>query len=149
MNQITRLSPVEALARTHDLSSFDCGLHPSLNDWLKRFAWTNQQNESSRTYVVHRANRVVAYYSIATGSVAKEEAPERIAKGLANHPIPVILLTRLAVDKSEQGTGLGKAMLKDAMIRVAAAADIVGARALLVHAIDEKAAAFYRRFGFL
>lgn len=149
MNEIAPLSAVEALARNHDLSSFDCDLHPSLNDWLKRFAWTNQQNESSRTYIVHRANRVVACYSIATGSAAKEEAPERVAKGLANHPIPVILLTRLAVDKSEQGTGLGKAMLKDAMTRIAAAADIVGARAMLVHAIDEKAAAFYRRFGFL
>ncbi|MGB6692325.1 MAG: GNAT family N-acetyltransferase [Terracidiphilus sp.] len=144
----TPLSRVEALARSHDVSQFDCGAHASLSDWLKRFAWTNQQNESSRTYVVHRANRVVAYYSIASGGVRREDAPARIAKGLANHPIPVILLTRLAVDTSEQGIGLGKAMLKDAMIRIASAADIVGARAMLVHAIDDRAAAFYRRFGF-
>jgi GNAT superfamily N-acetyltransferase len=142
------LSPVEALAREHDLTHFDCGLHISLNDWLKRFAWVSQQSETSRTYVVHRARRVVAYYSIATGSARREDAPVRVAKGLANHPVPIILLTRLAVDTTEQGTGLGKAMLKDALVRIAAAADIVGARAALVHAIDAQAAAFYRRFGF-
>lgn len=142
------LSGVEPLARTHDVSQFDCGTHASLNEWLKRFAWVNQQGESSRTYVVHRGKRVVAYYSLATGSVRREEAPARIAKGLAHHPIPVILLTRLAVDKVEQGVGLGSALLKDALIRIASAADIVGARAALVHAIDEPAAGFYRRFGF-
>jgi GNAT superfamily N-acetyltransferase len=142
------LSQVEALARPHDLSHFDCGTHASLNDWLKRFAWFNQQNETSRTYVVHRAGRVVAYYSIATGSTSREDAPVRVAKGLANHPVPIILLTRLAVDKTEQGAGLGKTMLKDALIRIAGAADIVGARAVLVHAIDTEAAAFYRRFNF-
>lgn len=142
------LSGVEPLARTHDVSRFDCGTHASLNEWLKRFAWTNQQNESSRTYVVHRGNRVVAYDSLATGSVRREEVSARIAKGLANHPVPVILLTRLAVDKVDQGGGLGSALLKDALIRIASAADIVGARAALVHAIDEPAAGFYRRFGF-
>lgn len=142
------LSQVEALARLHDLSQFDCGVHASLNDWLKRFAWVNQQSETSRTYVVHRAGRVVAYYSIATGSTGQEDSPARVAKGLANHPVPIILLTRLAVDKTEQGAGLGKALLKDALIRIAAAADIVGARAVLVHAIDAQAAAFYRRFNF-
>lgn len=141
-------SPVEPLARSHDLSHFDCGTHPSLNEWLKRFAWTNQQSETSRTYVVHRANRVVAYYSIASGSTRREDAPARVAKGLANHPIPIILLTRLAVDKNEQGAGLGRAMVKDALARIAGAADIVGARAVLVHAIDAEAAAFYRLFGF-
>ncbi len=143
------LSRVEPLARTHDVDSFDCGDHASLSNWLKRFAWMNQQNETSRTYVVHRAGRVVAYYSIATGSAGREDAPPRVAKGLANHPVPVIVLTRLAVDKTEQGSGLGRAMLKDALVRIAAAADIVGARAVLVHAIDAQAAAFYRRFDFV
>lgn len=142
------LSSVEPLARSHDLSQFDCGSHASLTDWLRRFAWTNQQSETSRTYVVHRAGRVVGYYSIATGSARRDEAPARVAKGLANHPVPVILLTRLAVDRTEQGIGLGRALLKDALVRIAAAADIVGARAALVHAIDAEAAAFYRRFGF-
>jgi len=142
------MSQVEALTRAHNLSHFDCGVHASLSDWLKRFAWVNQQSETSRTYVVHRAGRVVAYYSIASGSARREDAPARVAKGLANHPVPIILLTRLAVDKTEQGAGLGKAMLKDALVRIAGAADIVGARAALVHAIDVEAAAFYRRFGF-
>jgi GNAT superfamily N-acetyltransferase len=142
------LSQVEPLARPHDVSQFDCAAHPSLNDWLKRFAFTNQQNETSRTYVVHRALRVVGYFSIATGSVLREAASARVAKGLANHPVPVLLLTRLAVDKSEQGRGLGKALLKDALHRLAQAADIVAARAVLVHAIDSAAADFYRHFGF-
>jgi GNAT superfamily N-acetyltransferase len=147
--QASTLSQVEALTRAHDVSQFDCGLHTSLTEWLKRFAWMNQQNETSRTYVVHRANRVVAYYSIATGSTRREDAPLRVAKGLANHPVPVIVLTRLAVDRTEQGEGLGVAMLKDGLVRIAAAADIVGARAVLVHAIDAKAAAFYRNFDFV
>lgn len=142
------LSPVEPLSRAHDLSRFDCGSQTSLNEWLKRFAWINQQSETSRTYVVHRAGQVVGYYSIATGSVLREEAPARVAKGLAHHPVPVILLARLAADRSEQGRGLGKALLKDALLRIAAAADIVGARAVLVHAVDSEAAAFYRRFDF-
>lgn len=146
--QLGPISRVEPLDRTHDLSRFDCGPHSSLNLWLHRFAWANQQNDSSRTYVVHRSGRVVAYYSIAAGSVAWDQVTSRVAKGLARHPVPVILLARLAVDICEQGKGLGSAVLKDALGRIANAADIVGARASLVHAIDSEAAAFYRRFGF-
>jgi GNAT superfamily N-acetyltransferase len=142
------LSKVEPISESHDLSRFDCGTHESLNDWLKRFALTNQKNESARTYVVHRDGAVVGYYSISAGSVSVEESPARIAKGLARHPIPVILLARLAVDKNEKGTGLGKALLKDALARIAHAADIVGARAVLVHAIDEPARKFYEHFDF-
>ena len=142
------LSKVEALSRSHDLSQFDCGAHLSLNDWLRRFAWPNQQSETSRTYVVHRSGRVVGYYAIATGSVLREAAPAWVVKGLANHPVPVLLLTRLAVDRSEQGKGLGRALLKDALRRMARAAEIVGARAVLVHAIDSAAARFYQRFDF-
>jgi len=142
------LSIVEPISESHDLSRFDCGGHESLNDWLKRFAITNQKNESARTYVVHRNGAVVGYYSISAGSVSVEDAPARIAKGLARHPVPVILLARLAVDKSEKGTGLGKALLKDALARIAQAADIVGARAVLVHAIDEPARKFYEHFDF-
>jgi GNAT superfamily N-acetyltransferase len=141
------LSKVEAISENHDVSRFDCGGHESLNDWLKRFALTNQRNESARTYVVHRNGVVVGYYSISAGTVSVEEAPTRISKGLARHPIPVILLARLAVDKDEKGAGLGKALLKDALVRIAQAADIVGARAVLVHAIDEQASKFYLRFG--
>ena len=141
-------SPVEPLSESHDVSRFDCGIHESLNDWLRRFALANQKNESARTYVVHRGGSVVGYYSISAGSVSVEESPARIAKGLARHPIPVILLARLAIDKAEKGTGLGKALLKDALARIAHAADIVGARAVLVHAIDEQARTFYEHFDF-
>jgi GNAT superfamily N-acetyltransferase len=137
----------EKLTKDHNLSSFDCGKAP-LNDWLKRFALVNQQSDAARTYIVQRAGRVVAYYSLTAGSVRKEESPARVAKGLASHPIGVILLARLAVDRTEQGKGLGKALLVDALTRCLEPADVIGARAILVHAIDEEAAAFYRRFGF-
>lgn len=142
------LSKVEPISEAHDVCSFDCGAHESLNDWLKRFALTNQRNESARTYVVHRNGAVVGYYSISAGSVSIGDVPARISKGLARHPIPVILLARLAVDRHEQGSGLGKALLKDSLTRIAQAADIVGARAVLVHAIDEAARKFYEHFGF-
>ena len=140
-------STIEKLAKHHDVSSFDCG-KPSLNDWLHRFALTNQQNDSARTYISHRAGKVVGYYSLSAGSVRKEESPTRIAKGLAQHPIGVILLARLAVDHTEHGAGLGKILLMDALSRALAASDAIGARAVLVHALDEDAVAFYKKFGF-
>jgi GNAT superfamily N-acetyltransferase len=143
------LSQVEPLRKEHITADFDCDRHPSLNEWLKRHAWTNQQGETSRTYVVHRGFGIAGYYSIATGNVRREDAAERIRKGLAQHPIPVILLTRLAIDRSEQGKGLGKALLKNALLRIAQAADIVGARAVLVHAIDDQAKRFYQHFEFV
>jgi len=142
------LSVVEPLSGRHGLTEFDCGTHPSLNDWLRRYALINQANESARTYVVLRENAVVGYYSICAGSVQKQEAAIRIAKGLANHPVPVAVLARLAVDRREHGTGLGKALLKDALLRIERAADILGIRAVLVHAIDESARAFHRKYQF-
>ena len=98
--------------------------------------------------MLHRAGRVVGYYSLSAGSVRKEESPARIAKGLAKHPIGVILLARLAVDRSERGAGLGKTLLVDALSRALTAADAIGARAILVHAIDDEAIAFYKKIGF-
>lgn len=142
------LSRVEALSKMHDLSRFDCGAHVSLNLWLKKYALQNQANDSARTYVVHRAHVVVGYYSISAGSILKESATLRAAQGLANHPIPIALLGRLAVHKEEQGTGLGKALLKDALVRMEQAADILGIRAVLVHAIDRQARGFYEKFDF-
>lgn len=139
---------IEKLSRQHDISVFHCG-KSSLDDWLKRFALINQQNDSARTYVFLRpAVRVVGYYSLSAGSVRVEEAPARIAKGLARHPVGVILLARLAVDLREQGTGLGKILLYDALGRSLAASDSIGARAVLVHARHDGAAAFYRKFDF-
>jgi GNAT superfamily N-acetyltransferase len=135
------------LATLHDLSAFDCG-KPSLNDWLKRFALVNQQNDSAQTYVLADGNRAIGYYSLSAGAVRKEESPARIGKGLARHPIGVILLARLAVDRNEHGKGMGGKLLADALRRSLTAADTIGARAMLVHAIDDAAAAFYTRHGF-
>lgn len=139
--------PVEKLSKTHDLSAFDCG-NDRLDEWLKKFALVNQQSDSTQTYVVQRGAAVVGYYALTAGSVRPEEAPERIAKELAKHPIGVILLARLAVDNREKGKGLGKALLKDALLRILAAADTIGARAVLIHAIDSEARAFYEHFDF-
>jgi len=148
LNNKPPLSAVEPLGENHDLDQFDCGEHESLTAWLKQFARTNQSGNSSRTFVVHRAARVVGYYSLAASSIRKEQASARAAKGQPNHPVPVILLARLAVDKTEQGQGLGPALLKDALLRCQRAANEIAARAVLVHAIDEKAKGFYRHFGF-
>jgi GNAT superfamily N-acetyltransferase len=145
---LAALSHVEVLNKLHDLSQFDCGAHESLNLWLKKYALQNQASESARTYVVQRDRIVVGYYSISAGSIAKTSATLRAAQGLANHPIPISILGRLAVHKLEQGTGLGKALLKDALIRMDRAADILGIRAVLVHAIDQQARAFYEKFDF-
>jgi GNAT superfamily N-acetyltransferase len=136
--------PLEA---RHDLSAFDCGA-PALNEYLQKHAFQNHQNQSARTYVATRGERVVGYYTLAAGSVGREETTARVAKGLARHPVPIILLARLAVDREEQGQGLGAALLKDALLRAAQAAELIGCRAVLVHAKDEAAQAFYRRYGF-
>jgi GNAT superfamily N-acetyltransferase len=138
---------IEKLSREHDVSLFHCG-KPSLDDWLRRFALINQQNDSARTYVLHSHGRVIGYYSLAAGAVRKEESPARIAKGLASHPVSVILLARLAVDQTQQGKGIGKLLLRDALSRSLEAAEIIGARAVLVHALDNEAASFYSTFGF-
>lgn len=105
----TPLSGPEKLAKAHGLESFSCGVE-SLDQWLKRFACSNQQSELATTYVVHRENRMVGYYSLTAGSVNREDAAARIAKGAPNHPIGVVLLARLAVDESEKGAGLGRAL---------------------------------------
>ncbi|MBI1831740.1 MAG: GNAT family N-acetyltransferase [Planctomycetes bacterium] len=146
VTQVPLQGPIP-LEKSHDVSGFDCGA-PSLNDFLHKYAWQNQQNRSARTYVVLRGNRVVAYYLLAAGSVRRDEATARVAKGLANHPVPIFLLARLAVDQGEKRKGVGAALLKDALLRSLQAADIVGCRAVLVHAKDQAAQAFYRKFGF-
>ena len=138
---------IEKLRRDHVLDSFDCGKE-DLNRFLKRQAWSNQQANSAQTYVLAKDLRVSGYYSLTAGSVTHDEATERVKKGLARHPVPVILLARLAVDVAIHGKGIGSALLKDALRRTAQAADTIGARALLVHAKDDSAKAFYRHFDF-
>jgi GNAT superfamily N-acetyltransferase len=138
---------IEKLRREHNLTQFDCG-KSTLNSWLVKYAWTNQQADSAKTYVALVGDHVVGFYSLTTGSVDKHESPERIAKGLANHPIGIVLLARLAVDTTQQGKGLGKALLFDALTRIEEAADIVAVRAVMVHAIDDVARRFYEHFEF-
>jgi GNAT superfamily N-acetyltransferase len=135
------------LTRGHSHDDFDCG-SASLDEYLRRYAWSDQRAGSARTYVAIEAGRVVGYYTLAYGSVEHESAPARIQKGLARHPIPVIVLARLAVDRVCQKRGLGKGLLKDALLRTLQAAEIAGLRAVLVHAKDEDARRFYIRFGF-
>lgn len=139
---------IEKLKRRHAVDAFDCGREP-LNRLLIRYALQNQQAEASQTYVAQADEEIVGYYTLVVGHVEHEAAPARLTKGLAHHPVPIILLARLAVALSWQGKGLGAALLKDAMLRTLQAADIAGIRAIAVHAKDEEARAFYEHFDFL
>ena len=138
---------IEKLRRDHTLDSFDCGKE-ELNRFLKKHALTNQASDSAQTYVLADGLAVKGYYSLAAGTASHEEATDRVKKGLARHPIPVILLARLAVDVSMQGKKIGPALLKDALGRAVHAADTIGARAVLVHAKDDNAKGFYEHFNF-
>ncbi len=140
-------SPIRKLAADDRLDAFDCG-EPALNHFLRRYAWISQRANSAQTYVCHLQGEVVGFYSLSVGSVVPEHAPSRITTGLARHPVPVMLLARLAVDQHHQGKGLGRALLKDALLRTAQAAEIAGIRALLVHAKEAKAQDWYRSFDF-
>ncbi len=137
--------PLDSL---HDRTLFECGVGP-LNEYLKKYALQTQKKDAARTYVLTRdENVVVGFYTLVFGSVSVEETPREIASGLGKYPIPIILLARLAVDNGEAGKGLGKTLLKDALLRTIQAADIAGLRAMLTHAKDEEAKRFYQKFGF-
>ena len=138
----------EKLDRGHLVDSFDCGSEP-LNRFLIRFALQNQQAGASRTYLVLADDEIAGYYFLVVGQVVYEGAHERLTKGLARHPVPIMLLARLAIALPWQGKGLGAALLKDAMLRTLQAADIAGIRALAVHAKDDRARAFYEHFDFI
>lgn len=138
---------VFSLNPTHETQEFDCG-NESLNKWLDEHALQAMRSKSANTYVVVIENKVVAYYSLAAGEVARTNSPERLAKGLGKHPVPVIVLARLAVDRRLQGAGLGSLLLQDAIKRAILTSELVGARALITHAIDGQAHEFYNHFGF-
>lgn len=138
----------ESLGAQHQLDVFDCG-KPALNDWLLRHARQAQGSGSAKTFVVADNDRVVGYFSLTVGQVDTLEAPDRIRKGMGQYPIPVVILARLAVDCSCQGQGIGVGMLQDAIQRTLVIAEQAGIRAMLTHPIDEKAARFYTRFGFI
>ncbi len=141
------LSGTLPLAPEFAVADFSCG-RPALDDYLIRHALLAQRANTARTFVALRGSRVVGYYSLTAASVEPEHAPQRVAQGTGRYPIPLTLLARLAVDQTEQGTGLGKALLKDAMKRFLVAHEQVASRALLVHAADVAAREFYLRFGF-
>ena len=140
------LSAPAPLTAVHDISDFFCG-EPSLDDWLRQRALKNETSGATRTYVVRSGNDVVGYYSLAVGSIEHQFAPGNIKRNMPR-PIPVMILARLAVDRRHAGQSIGTGMLRDALLRTLQAADIAGIRALLVHALNEKAAAFYRERGF-
>lgn len=139
---------IEKLGQGHAIDAFDCG-REALNRFLIRYAFQNQKAGASQTYVALAGEEVAGYYTLVVGQVEYDDAPERLTKGLARHPVPIMLLARLAVGTNWQGKGLGAGLLKDAMLRTLQAADIAGIRAFGVHAKDEEAKAFYERFDFL
>jgi len=143
------LHPPVPLGAEHRLESFDCG-KPILNDWLRRHAHAAGASGSAKSFVVKTDEaRVVGYYSLTVGQVEPVEAPVRLRKGMGGYPIPVVLLARLAVSVAYQRSGIGRGLLRDAILRTLAIADHAGIRALMTHPLDEPAAAFYRRFGFI
>jgi GNAT superfamily N-acetyltransferase len=140
------LSPPQPLADQHEIEDFSSG-QVSLDEWLRRRARANQISGASRTYVVCEGNRVVAYYALASGAISVESAPGRFRRNMPD-PIPVAVLARLAVDRNWQGQGIGRALFRDAARRVEQAADAIGIRGIVVHAISEDARSFYLALGF-
>lgn len=140
------LSRPEPLADIHELNDFFSGVD-SLDDWLKRRARPNQISGASRTFVIAENQKVVGYYALASGAITAAESVGRFRRNMPD-PIPVAILGRLAIDRSKQGQGLGRALFRDGALRVAHAADTIGIRGIVVHAISERAKAFYMTLGF-
>ena len=138
---------IAKLTISHDASCFDCS-HEALNHFIRLHALPGQRASISQTYVAVVGETIVGYHTLVVGNVLYEDAPERLGKGIPRHPIPVLLLARLAVDQAWQGQGLGAALVLDAIRRTLQVADIAGVRALLVHAKDETACRFYTHLGF-
>jgi len=138
----------EPLGPQHRLEGFDCG-KAALTDWLLRHARQAQGSGSAKTFVVADDDRVAGYFSLTVGQIDTLDAPERIRKGMGQYPVPVVILARLAVSQSDQGRGIGFGLLQDAIRRTMLIAEQAGIRAMLTHPIDDEAARFYTRFGFI
>jgi GNAT superfamily N-acetyltransferase len=139
---------IEKLNRTHVVEPFTCG-QPELDRFLVRHALQAQQANSSQTYVAVSDGEVLGFYTFVAGEVQHADAPERVVKGMPRHPIPLLVLARLAVHSKAQGRGVGAGLLLDALGRALQVADVIGVRALAVHAKDDRAAGFYQHFGFM
>ena len=136
------------LGPQHRLDGFDCG-KPALNDWLLRHARQAQSSGSAKTFVVTDDDRVAGYFGLTVGQVDAVDSPERMRKGMGPYPLPVVILARLAVSTQDQGRGIGIGLLQDAIRRTMLIAEQAGIRAMLTHPIDEEAARFYARYGFI
>jgi GNAT superfamily N-acetyltransferase len=139
---------LERLHAGHDLAAFDSG-NAELDGWLQRHALAAQQVNSARTFLLTAGSRILGYFSLTMGSVRREEAPRRLVRGLPGYPVGMVLLARLAVDRAEQGRGRGALLLAEALRKAVAAGEAAAAWLVVVDAIDERAAGFYRRHGFL
>jgi GNAT superfamily N-acetyltransferase len=139
---------IEKLGPEHDIKSFDCGVE-ALNRFLQRHALVSQRAGSVQTYLAVAGDAVAGFYSLTVGQVEFDDAPERLGKGLPRHPIPIVLLARLAVDRGSRGQGIGSGLLRDAFRRIKSVSEIAGVRGIAVHAKDEAAKAFYEHFGFV
>lgn len=139
---------IERLAEEHDRSSFRCG-NETMDRWFADHAWTAQRQDSARTFVlIDDDEQVIGFYSLTMGSVEKAAAPSRLVRGLPRHPVPMVLLARLAIDASTRGQGLGSSLLFEALHRAALAAEHAAARLIAVDPIDDDARRFYKRWGF-
>lgn len=139
---------LEHLAGHHDLSSFASG-NGELDDWLHRHAKPAERMDSARTFVLMRKDRVVGYFSLTMGSVLRADAPAKLVRGLPAYPVGIVLLARLAIERDEQGKGLGSLLLSEALRKAVAAGDAAAARLVVVDAVDDDAARFYERHGFV
>jgi GNAT superfamily N-acetyltransferase len=140
------LTAPQPIDEDHETGAFDSGV-PILDDWLRRRARANQASGASRTYVVCENRRVVAYYALASGGVDINAATARVRRNMPDL-VPIAVLGRLAIERTHQGRGLGRALVRDASRRVLQAADIIGIRGIIVHAISAEAEAFYLALGF-
>ena len=140
------LSTPEPLAAQHDTGAFNCGVE-SLDHWLRQRALKNQATGASRTFVVCSGKRVLAYYALASSAVTTQVATGRLRRNMPD-PIPVVVLGRLAIDRSLHGCGVGRALVRDACLRVLTAADVIWIRGMIVHALSDNARAFYEHVGF-
>jgi predicted N-acetyltransferase YhbS len=142
-----KITSPQPLSEKQVIDGFDCG-NGFLNDWLKKYALANSRANASKTFVACISQEVIGYYSLAMGSVDYEETTPRMKKGLARHPIPVVVLGRLAVDLRYQKRRLGISLLKDAFLRALMVSEHIGARAVFVNAKDKNAKEFYEKHGF-
>lgn len=149
MIRSTKYGPTRPLRKSDDRKSFDCGVQP-LNLYLSQYAHQNQKKDAARTYVVVNGDGEIAgYYTLVYGSMTVGETPEEISSGHGKYPVPIILIARLAVSIDEHGKGLGRSLVRDALVRSVSAAEIAGLSAVVVDAKDAEARAFYERMGFI